>query len=487
MQDSENSKTQQENPDGEDFGALLEESEAERAPQVQRDEKVRGTIVSIGEEWAFVDIGGKSEGTIARGELLDEEGNLTVGVGDPISAYVVRMRDGETLLSIKMTSAAGEEALWDAFRSGVPVEGLVTGERKGGFTVRVFGKDAFCPFSQMDFQARKPAQEYIDGRFTFRIKEYSERGRNIVLSRRDLLEEEHARTVNELKKSLQPGDVVTGRVSNLTHFGAFVDIGGIEGLIPMSELAWYRVEEVSDVLTSGEEVTVQVLNVDWDRNRISLSRKRMIEDPWKSVAARYPEGTVLTGKVKKLMDFGAFVELEPGVEGLVHVSALGAGRRINHPREVVSEGESLDVEVLGVDQGARRISLERKVELQEPETSAEPVTPLNPGDTVTGTVDAVKDYGVFVKLPGDRSGLLHISQIGGVRKEELKRRFPVNSPIDVEILEVEPGTDKISLSTKSLDDRQEQKDFKEFASSTEKPSNAPFGTLGDLLKDKLKK
>lgn len=468
----------------EDFAALFEASSDRKDDRVQRDSKIVGTIVSIGDEWIFVDIGGKTEGVIAREELVDKSGQLDLNVGDQITAYVVSTKDGEIHLSVKMTSAASDEAIRDAFRSGVPVEGLVTADRKGGFTVSVLGKQAFCPFSQIDLQFVSSPEPYIGQRFTFRITEYSERGRNIVISRRDILEEERLKRVAQLKETLRPGDTITGTVQNLANFGAFVDIGGVQGLIPMSELAWYRVESASDVLSPGESVTVQILDLDWDKNRISLSRKSTLEDPWTTVGQRYGESQVIAGTVTRLVNFGAFVQLEPGIEGLVHISNLGMGRRINHPSEVVSQGERVNVKVISVDGNARRMGLElMRPESEEPQAE-EAVPELNSGDIVDGVVDSVKDYGVFVGLPGGKSGLLHVSQIEEGRAGDLRKKFPVGSKIQAQVLTVDGESGKISLSMKSLSKKDEESDFKEFSSGKE--GRATFGTLGDLLKNKFK-
>jgi small subunit ribosomal protein S1 len=465
----------------EDFAALFEESQKAQDTRIARDTKIEGTIVSIGEEWVFVDIGGKSEGAIAREELLDENRELPVNVGDKVTAYVVSTRGGEVLLSVKMTSAASDEAVRDAYRSGLPVEGLVSAERKGGYSVAVFGKQAFCPYSQMDLQSGGAPEGYIGRRFAFRITEYSDRGRNIVLSRRDILEEERLKKVQELKQALKPGDEVRGTVQKLANFGAFVDIGGVEGLIPMSELAWHRVERVEDVLQPGETVSVKIMNLDWDRNRISLSLKQTLADPWDSVAERYPQETTLVGTVTRLMNFGAFVELEPGVEGLIHISKLGMGRRINHPREAVSEGDHVTVSVMSVDRENRRIGLELKYTAQGME---EPQIEIKESDVLTGTVDSIKDYGIFVTLPGGRTGLLHVSEIGDGRSGDLRNRFPIGSAIVVQVLSMDPESNKIALSTKSLATRAEESQFKDFVKSTE--SRSSFGTLGDLLKEKMK-
>ncbi len=465
----------------ESFAELLESSDHQDQHVAARDAKIEGTVVSVGEEWVFVDIGAKTEGAIAREELVDEDGTLTVRPGDRLDAYVVRARDGDVLLSVKMTAAATDQAIEDAYRSGVPVEGLVTGERKGGYTVSIFGQQTFCPYSQIDFPGRGTSADYIDQRLPFRIIEHSEGGRNVVVSRRALLEEEKARQAEELKGRLSVGDIVPGRVTNLTNFGAFVDIGGLEGLIPMSEMAWYRVKEAGDVVNPGDTLDVKILALDWTHDRISLSRKQTLADPWHTATEKYPEEKVFSGKVNKLMTYGAFVELEPGLEGLIHISAMGAGRRLKHPKEMVTEGQNVDVKVLSVDPTARRISLELVPERTEG-TDAESIE-LEPGQVVAGEVDSLQDYGVFVNLPNGKTGLLHISEIQGVRREDFKRRFRVGDSIQVEVLEVASGGDRISLSTKSIETRKESSNLAHYQSTA--GDSGSFGTLGDLLKDKI--
>jgi small subunit ribosomal protein S1 len=316
-------------------------------------------------------------------------------------------------------------------------------------------------------------------RLTFRITEYSDRGRNIVISRREILEEERRKKVVEFQKTLLPGMIVTGVVRNLTTFGAFVDIGGIEGLIPMSELAWHRVNAAEDVLSRGDEITIKVMDVDWNKRKISLSLKQTLADPWDSVGERFSEESVVRGAVNRLMNFGAFVELDPGIEGLIHISNLGGGRRINHPKEVLSEGDQVEVRILSIDSGARRIGLELM-----PDSSLPAPPELKEGDVLTGVVDAIMEYGVFVVLPGNKTGLLHVSEIADARSSDLKKKFPLGSSLKVQIIGMDPQAGKISLSTKSLEEGQEQREFSEFAAS--KGGRSSFGTLGDLLKDKLK-
>lgn len=465
----------------EDFAALFESGQFAQETLVSLDSKIEGTIVSIGEEWVFVDIGGKSEGAISREDLLDDTGELPFNLGDSITAYVVGNREGEIQLSIKMTVAASEEAIQGAKRSGVPVEGLVLGERKGGFSVSVLGKSAFCPYSQIDLQPYGEASNYVGKKFSFRITEYSDKGRNIVISRRAILEEERRERIACLEKQLRPGDVVDGEVRRLAQFGAFVDIGGVEGLIPIAELAWHRVTSASDVLTPGDEIKVKVLDLDWEHNRISLSRKQTLIDPWDSVSQRYVELQTFTGIVTKLMNFGAFVQLEPGIEGLIHISNLGTGRRIGHPREVLREGEEVRVRVLSADTASKRIGLE--LISSEIADGVLPEQELGQGDLVTGIVDAVKDYGVFVKLPGGKSGLMHLSEIAADRTGDLRSRFPVGSSLDVQIISIDPVAGKISVSTRSLGKRKEEAQFKEFKS--ELGATGSLGTLGDLLRSKI--
>jgi len=462
----------------EDFASLFESTVRRGGRRIQQDSKISGTIVSVSDEWVFVDIGGKSEGIIARSELVDETGPVEIKPGDPVTAYVVSTRDGEIRLSVRMTAAASEEAIRDAFRSGVPVEGLVTAERKGGFSVTLLGKQAFCPYSQIDLQSSGNSEAYVGQRFTFRITEYSEKGRNIVVSRRDILEEERAKKVAELKRSLKSGDTVKGTVRMLTQFGVFVDIGGVDGLIPMSELAWHRVSDASDILSSGDAVTVQIVNLDWENHRITLSLKRTLEDPWDSVTTRYHEEQVVSGTVTRLTNFGAFVELEPGIEGLIHVSNLGFGRRINHPKEVLTPGDHVDVRILTVDKDARRLGLELIL------ADAEPQPELTEGSVVSGMVDSVKDYGVFVSLPGRKTGLLHVSEIGDGKTGDLRKRFPLGSPIEVQVLSIDPETQKVALSTKSISRKIEESSFSDFVKG--KGRGSSFGTLGDILKEKIK-
>src|SRR4051812_45091679 len=326
----------------EDFATMLAESErgaprAKKRPRV--GDQITGKVISIGKDAVFVDVGGKAEGQLERGEVSDPEGKLLVKLGDSIEARVIGDAGGVLTLRIKL--GRGPEAraeLQQATELGIPVEGVVTEVVKGGISVDVAGVRGFCPASQVDVRFVDDLTTYIGQRLTFRITRYEPR--NLVLSRRALLEEDNARRATETRKKLEPGAVLRGKVVGFKPFGAFVDLGGIEGMLHVSELGYARVERPEDALSLGQELDVAVLKIEpatkgEKTERISLSLKALATDPWRDAAATLVEGARVRGKITRLSQFGAFVEIAPGIEGLVHISELGAGRRINHPKEVV--------------------------------------------------------------------------------------------------------------------------------------------------------
>ncbi|MBN1614086.1 MAG: 30S ribosomal protein S1 [Deltaproteobacteria bacterium] len=342
----------------EDFARLLAESPMEK-DWFRPGQKVEALIVKITPDWIFLDLGGKSEGYLDRRELQDAEGNLSVREGETIKAYFLSTRQNEKLFTTKIGSGeAGRAYLEDAWRERIPVEGLIEKEVKGGFEVRIAGTvRGFCPYSQMGLGRLENSGDLIGKHVTFLVTEFGGRGRNIILSHRAILEEELRQKREELKASLQEGMVVRGKVASIQKFGAFVDIGGFQGLLPISEMGWGRVEDIHEVLAVGQELDVAVVKLDWAQDRVTLSLKETQPDPWDRVETDYPEGSVHTGKVVRLTKFGAFLNLGNGVDGLIHISRLGAGKRIGHPSEVVSLGQSLAVRIEKVDKGARRISL----------------------------------------------------------------------------------------------------------------------------------
>lgn len=363
----------QETQESQDFGQILAEFEDKGSEEQQQQkaapeigEKVKGRILSIGETAAFVDLGGKSEGVIDVAQLKDSAGNLTVAAGDEIEATVTG-NDPETgSLVLRRKAARGQDValeLRQALETGVPVEGVVTAINKGGAEIQVSGMRAFCPLSQLDLRYVENPQQFVGQRLTFRVSriEPGKTRPNIVLSRRALLEEEAESKAAETRERLQVGTVLRGKVTSLTSYGAFVDLGGLEGMLHVSEIGYSRLAHPGEVLQVGEEVEVQVIKVekgkDDKRPRISLSRRSLERDPWHDAADQFPEGTELTGKVMRTESFGAFVEIAPGIEGLVHISEMGANRRLNHARDAVQPGQEVQVRVLAVDPAKRRISL----------------------------------------------------------------------------------------------------------------------------------
>jgi len=346
-------------PSGEEnFADMFEKSYVQR-DRLEPGQMVETTIVKISGDWIFLDLGGKGEGYLERKEMLDDTGNLTVKEGDRVHAYFMSSENNEMHFTTKIGSGPGKQnQLEDAWKNGIPIDGTIAKEIKGGFEVKIGGTvRAFCPFSQMGIRRDENQAGYIGMSLSFTIAEYGEGGRNIVLSRRAILDQEKREKKQALKETLKEGAKVRGKVTSIQKFGAFVDIGGVEGLLPVSELAWTRTEKVSDLLSVGQEVEVIIKKLDWDSDRCSFSLKDALPDPWDLVEGTFPVGSYHTGTISRITAFGAFVTLKEGVDGLIHISKMGAGRRINHPREVVKDGQSVEVQVEAVDRAQRRISL----------------------------------------------------------------------------------------------------------------------------------
>ncbi len=351
-------KLEEEMSEEESFAQLLEASLVKPA-RFEVGQKVKGRIVKISSECIFLDLGGKSEGYLDRKELEDEEGNLHLKEGDLIHAYFLSSGDDGMRLTTQITAGdAGRRHLEDAWRSGIPVEGLVEKEIKGGFEIKIVGGlRGFCPYSQMGLQRGANPGEFVGQHLAFRITQYDEKGRNIVLSNRSVLEEERQRQREEQKESLREGMKVRATITSLHNFGAFIRINSLEGLIPISEIGWDRVEDISQVLKVGQEVEVVAMKLDWEKNRLSFSLKQTIPDPWDNIERDFPQGSIHRGTVVRLTNFGAFVTLGPGVDGLLHVSKLGHGKRVKHPHEAVEKGQVLEVKIESVDRENKRISL----------------------------------------------------------------------------------------------------------------------------------
>lgn len=340
----------------ENFADLFEKSYKEPT-RMEAGHKVEAPIVKITPEWALIEVGGKGEGYVDINELKDADGNLIVKEGDVIRAWFLRSEEGEMRFTTKIgTGPAARAQLADAFKEHLPLAGKVAGEIKGGFEITLpGGLRAFCPFSQMGIRRDESREAYIGVELPFYILELDRR--NIVLSRREIVEQDRQARIEELKGTLQEGHKVRGTVTSVQKFGAFVDIGGVEGLLPVSELAWTRTEKTSDRLAAGQLVEVIIKSLDWQNNRISLSLKDALPNPWDSAAQNWPAGSYHKGRVSRLAPFGAFVTLGDGVDGLIHVSRLGGDRRVNHPEDVLKAGQEIEVLVEAVDVSNRRISL----------------------------------------------------------------------------------------------------------------------------------
>jgi small subunit ribosomal protein S1 len=341
------------------FSELLNETNL--APRLfSVGEKISTTIVKITSDWVFLDLGAKSEGYLDKKELMDEEGNLTAKEGDSITAYFVSSRHGEKLFTTKLlTSRSVDDFLFNAYQNQIPMEAFVEKEIKGGFSVRINANvSGFCPYSQMDTKKIDDVAAYVGKKFEFIIAEYSENGRNIILSRRPLLEKIEQEKKSALKESLKKGMTVSGVVASVQKFGAFIDLGGIQALLPVSEMGWAKVDDPKVLYSPGDKVETVVINIDWENNRITLSAKATLPNPWDGFVRKYTEGSLLKGKVSNLTNFGAFIVLEDGVEGLLHIAKLARGKKIKHAGDVIKAGEEIEVKIEKIDRENRKISLD---------------------------------------------------------------------------------------------------------------------------------
>ncbi|MDR3569473.1 MAG: 30S ribosomal protein S1 [Syntrophobacteraceae bacterium] len=354
---NEDEESRDEMVEEESFADLFRQSEV-KPVRFHPGQKVKAKVVNISSEWVFIDLGAKSEGYLEAKEFLDSEGNLSVAEGELVEAYFLSADENQMRFTTRISGGdAGRFYLEEAWRNGIPVEGLVEKEIKGGFEIKIAGGlRGFCPFSQMGLQ-RENASDIIGSHLDFRITLYGENGRNVVLSNRAVLEEERSRQREEQRGLLLEGARVKGTIGSIHNFGAFVKIGAVDGLIPISEIGWARTEDVNEALKVGQEVEVVAIKLDWENNRLTFSLKRALPDPWDSIEENFPPGSSHTGTVVRLTTFGAFVSLAPGVDGLLHISKLGAGKRIKHPHEAVSKDQVIEVKIDSIDRENKRISL----------------------------------------------------------------------------------------------------------------------------------
>ncbi len=341
----------------EDFAALLDRT-MPRIDRLKVGERIETSIVSISGDTVFLDLSGKSEGLLNRDELIEKDGSLSHKEGDKIEVYYIGLQNGEMRFTTRIDGeSADPRLLEEAYRNGIPVSGTVLKEIRGGYEVIVGNFRAFCPYSQMDIKRNDNSAEYIGKVFSFKISEFAQGGRRLVLSRRLLLEEEYKETVEKLKEQLKVGMRVSGVVTSLQDFGAFVDIEGFQALLPISELALERVEDISSILKEGEEIEAEIIKIDWEQERISLSLKALQKNPWESAETKYKIGSTHKGTVLRTTSYGAFIQLEPGLDGLLHISEMHLEEGVRDPLQAIKKGDSISVRIKAVDSNEEKISL----------------------------------------------------------------------------------------------------------------------------------
>jgi small subunit ribosomal protein S1 len=439
-------------PTRDDFAALLNESLGGENEAFE-GKVVKGTVTAIENDLAVIDVGLKSEGRVALREFAAPGQKAEIKVGDTVEVYVDRVENsqGEAMLS---RDRARREAAWDSlekeFEAGNRVEGVIFGRVKGGFTVDLGGAVAFLPGSQVDIRPVRDVGPLMEIPQPFQVLKMDRRRGNIVVSRRAILEETRAEQRSGLIQSLEEGQVIDGVVKNITDYGAFVDLGGIDGLLHVTDISYKRVNHPSEVLGIGDTVKVQIIRINRDTQRISLGMKQLETDPWEAAAAKYPVGGVFQGRVTNITEYGAFVELEAGIEGLVHVSEMSWTKKNVHPGKIVSTSQEVEVKVLEVDQEKRRISLGLKQAQANPWEAFAQAHPV--GSTVEGEVKNSTEFGLFVGLEGDVDGMVHMSDIAwGVSGEDALNLHRKGETVQAQVLDVDVEKERISLGMKQLE------------------------------------
>lgn len=434
----------------ESFAALFEESELNL--NVEKGAVIQGVVVNIDSDWVTVDTGLKSEGIVDRAEFLNEQRELEVQVGDTVDVVVEALDNGmgQTVLSREKAKRAETwTKLEKIFEDGEIVTGVISGKVKGGFTVDIGPVRAFLPGSLVDTRPIRDTTHLEGKELEFKVIKLDAKRNNVVVSRRAVMEAESSADREALLAQLEEGQTVTGTIKNLTDYGAFVDLGGIDGLLHITDMAWKRIKHPSEVVEVGQEVTVKVLKFDKERNRVSLGLKQLGEDPWLAIMSRYPKGSIVKARVTNLTDYGCFAEIAEGVEGLVHVSEMDHTNKNIHPSKVVQIGDEVDVMVLEVDEERRRISLGIK------QTRANPWEEFaknhDKGEKVSGTIKSITDFGIFIGLPGGIDGLVHLSDISwNEQGEEAIRRYKKGDTVEAVILSVDAEGNRISLGIKQM-------------------------------------
>lgn len=475
----------------ESFAELFEQYSEGGMDDLNVGDKVNGKVIAIDAGSIFVDTGTKLDGVVEREELLDDDGNLTAAEGDEVELYVVGKDSGGIRLSKALAGIGGMKMLEEAKEGNLPVEGKVTGTNKGGFDVEILKRRAFCPVSQIDIRFVENPEEYVGQTYEFLITKLDNRGRNVVVSRRSLLMREAEAATQEFLSSTQEGGEVEGIISRIAPFGAFVEIApGLEGMVHISELGYARVQHPEEAVSVGQRVKAKVTKIGEDdkgRPRISLSMKELAQDPWDSVVTQFSEGDKVTGKVVRLADFGAFVEIAPGLDGLVHVSEISYTQRVHKPSDVLSEGQTVSVKIKGIDAESRRLSLSIKDAEGDPWLDV--AEKYQVGQTVKGTVEKQEQFGLFINLEPGITGLLPKSVLARSEKASEFEKLHPGDEATVVIGEVKAGERKISLR---VGDEKDVEDWKQYAAPKKSKPTASggfgggMGLLGQKLQEAMK-
>jgi len=437
-------------PSREDFAKLIDESFSDG--HLQEGAVVKGTVVAIERDVAVIDVGLKTEGRVALREFAGPGRSAEIKVGDTVEVYLERIENalGEAVLS---RDKARREESWGklekAFQNNEKVQGIIFNQVKGGFTVDLDGAVAFLPRSQVDIRPIRDVSPLMNNPQPFQILKMDRRRGNIVVSRRTVLEETRAEQRQELVQNLEEGQVIDGVVKNITDYGAFVDLGGIDGLLHVTDIAWRRVNQPSEVLNIGQQVKVKIIKINHETHRISLGMKQLLDDPWQGIEAKYPVGVRFKGRVTNITDYGAFVELEPGIEGLIHVSEMSWTKKNVHPGKIVSTSQEVEVQVLEVDPVKRRISLGLKQTMRNPWEVF--VEKYPPGSVVEGEVKNKTEFGLFLGLDGDVDGMVHLSDLDWKRPgEQVIDEYKKGDKVKAQVLDVDVEKERISLGIKQL-------------------------------------
>ena len=465
------------------FAQLLEDSEFSVGQELKVGDRITGRIIAVGKDQAYVDTGTKTDAVIDKQELSEEDGSFPYQEGDQVELYVISRKHNEIRLGRSMGAAdGGLEELEQAMQGQIPVQGKVQQTCKGGFRVRVMGKTAFCPLSQMDIRPIDDPESMVGESLDFSISRVEEKGRNIVVSRRALQEKERKESLQNLRDTVQTGDILSGTVTRLAPFGAFVQVApGLEGLVHISEMSWTRkLKHPSQMVKNGDEVDVIILGVDADKKRISLGMKQVKPNPWDVVEEKYPEGTILEAPIKNITDFGLFIGIEDGIDGLIHVSDLSWTKKVHHPEELYQVGDMVRAKVLTVDRENEKFTLGVKQLHEDPWSRIPEKYPE--GTKVTGKVTNITDFGLFVEVEEGIEGLVHQSEITNEKSEgNPTEDFEVGQEVSAKVIRVSAEDRKLGLSIKQHQEDEERRKNQD----QQKSSESTGSNLGDMIRQKL--